>query len=184
MLSKKIRLRRLLTILTGWWGAATDDGSCKLDWLCCCCCCSCEFCAMRPGWGAGRLCWRAGAVGAIWWDEAAAAALFVDDEVVCRNHGSALLFDDGCEKPRWWPTTTTLWPPWILIEGAWLFITFKNDLCCCTSKIHWWTSIDYNFYLCLSISVVIWKYEWINTNEDEKYNLFLILIWNLNLKKV
>lgn len=67
------------------------------------------LCKRIPGWGAGRLCWRAGAVGGISCD-------------FWRNHGSPVFAEDGCEKPRWCPTTTAWWPV-VCKLNAWLFIT-------------------------------------------------------------
>lgn len=66
------------------------------------------------GCGAGRLLWRNGAVGGIWCP------------VDCKNHGSPPVCDvpptvtEGCEKPRWWPTTVVC-PFWLAV--MWLFIT-------------------------------------------------------------
>lgn len=69
---------------------------------------------IEPGCGAGRLWWRAGAVGGI--------------SCACRNHGSPpLVTVDGCEKPRWWPTTTD-WCPDVCKFTAWLFITSSEPV--------------------------------------------------------
>lgn len=66
---------------------------------------------MPFGCGAGRLCWRSGAVGGIglgWTDEEMEAA--EEAALLCKNHGSAVellaladvtVVADGCEKPRW-----------------------------------------------------------------------------------
>lgn len=68
----------------------------------------------KPGCGAGRLWWRAGAVGGI--------------SCACKNHGSPVVWFtvDGCEKPRWCPTTTDWW--WCPVLTAWLFITSTDPV--------------------------------------------------------
>lgn len=72
------------------------------------------LCETEPGCGAGRLWWRAGAVGCI--------------SCVCRNHGSLpVVTVDGWEKPRWWPTTTD-WCPDVCTFTAWLFITSSDPV--------------------------------------------------------
>lgn len=106
---------------------------CGCDWLSCCWCRRtapiAEPAAAVPpaprtafGWGAGRLLCRRGAVGGIWWP------------VVWRNHGSpavlpvdepAATVTEGCEKPRWCPTTVVC-PFWVAV--AWLFIVGGSSL--------------------------------------------------------